>query len=94
MAQWEHKEATWYCPMIHVDGMIRSVNQISLIDGVLEEQRWTGRKMEEQNKFTQKSPSFPQWLDFHCLEGWEVFKISRDFNSKHQRTWCVFRRQV
>jgi len=33
------------------------------------------------------------WLDNHCEGGWEVIKISRNFNSQNQATWVVFRRK-
>ncbi len=38
---------------------------------------------------------FPTWLGHHSREGWEIFKISRDFRdgSQEKRTWCVFRRK-
>ena len=36
---------------------------------------------------------FINWLDWQCEEGWEVFKISRDFNGSGG-TWCIFRRLV
>ena len=35
--------------------------------------------------------NFIQWLDWQCEGGWEVFKISRDFNGS-SGTWCIFRR--
>ena len=41
--------------------------------------------------------NFPTWLGHHSKDGWEVFKISRDFksDSEHQKTtWCVFRRRI
>ena len=38
--------------------------------------------------------SFTEWLDWQCTDGWEVFKISRNFNSNMDDTWCVFRRLV
>ena len=38
--------------------------------------------------------SFTEWLDWQCTDGWEVFKISRNFNSNLNDTWCVFRRLV
>ena len=39
---------------------------------------------------------FPTWLGHHSREGWEIFKISRDFRggSQEKRTWCVFRRKI
>ena len=39
---------------------------------------------------------FPTWLGHHSREGWEIFKISRDFRdgSQAKRTWCVFRRKI
>ena len=39
--------------------------------------------------------SFTEWLDWQCTDGWEVIKISRDFNSGNlEDTWCVFRRAM
>ncbi len=38
--------------------------------------------------------SFTDWLDLQCSNGWEVLKISRDFQSAHSHTWVVFRKQV
>jgi len=38
-----------------------------------------------------QGPLFPEWLDERCKGGWEVFKISRDFNGP-SGTWCIFRR--
>ena len=40
---------------------------------------------------------FPTWLGHHSREGWEIFKISRDFRDGsrgHQITWCIFRRMI
>ena len=37
---------------------------------------------------------FPTWLGHHSREGWEIFKISRVFNSSNANTWCIFRREV
>ena len=40
---------------------------------------------------------FPTWLGHHSREGWEVFKISRDFRDgirQRQITWCIFRRMI
>lgn len=39
-------------------------------------------------------PDFTTWLGHHSKEGWEIFKISREFNSPEQNTWCVFRRKI
>ena len=96
MAQWEHKEAVWHSSIQYGFDEKTSISQIMLIDGVLVEESWGFRNQdfESRQKYLEKALSFPQWLDYQCLEGWEVFKISRDFNSDGQRTWCVFRRLV
>ena len=39
-------------------------------------------------------PDFTTWLGHHSKEGWEIFKISREFNSSNQNIWCVFRRKI
>ena len=69
MAEWEHKERTWFTNHAYDD-----------IDG---------------NRLYHQNPpiTFPMWLDEQCAGGWEVFKISRDFNHG-TRTWCIFRRLV
>ena len=35
---------------------------------------------------------FEKWLDMQCVGGWEVIKISRDFNHP-KSTWCIFRKK-
>ena len=37
---------------------------------------------------------FAGWLDGQCKGGWEVLKISRDYNCILKSTWVVFRKQV
>ena len=38
--------------------------------------------------------NFPEWLDWQCEEGWEIFKISRNFNEQARvGTWCIFRKR-
>jgi hypothetical protein len=39
-------------------------------------------------------PDFTTWLGHHSKEGWEIFKISRIFNSSNEDTWCIFRRKI
>ena len=37
--------------------------------------------------------NFPEWLDWQCEGGWEIFKISRNFNAgSGGDTWCIFRK--
>jgi hypothetical protein len=38
--------------------------------------------------------NFTEWLDERCTDGWEVLKISRDFQNPKHVTWVVFRKQV
>ena len=96
MAQWEHKEATWHSAISHGNDGYSEVTQINLVEGEIKTQSWNSSQQKQitGREFRAKGVSFTQWLDFHCSEGWEVFKISRDFNSEHQYTWCVFRRLV
>ena len=51
---------------------------------------------DPSGRLTRHDPglSFANWLDLQCKGGWEVFKISRDFNNDYDETWCVFRRLV
>ena len=54
-----------------------------------------GKELENRNAGRFGSiRSFTEWLDWQCTDGWEVFKISRNFISDHSDTWCVFRRLV
>ena len=32
------------------------------------------------------------FLDQHCVEGWELFKISKDFRGSGD-SWCIFRKK-
>ena len=55
--------------------------------------RKEGRK--QINQFNRETEmDFPTWLGHHSREGWEIFKISRGFNSSNANTWCIFRREV
>jgi len=38
--------------------------------------------------------NFTEWLNEQCEDGWEVLKISREFQSSTHHTWVVFRKQV
>jgi hypothetical protein len=50
--------------------------------------------LHKENYWYNDRGPFPQWLDKECEDGWEVLKISRDFNSEGQGTWVVFRKEV
>jgi hypothetical protein len=43
-------------------------------------------------KYDRGIRKFTEWLNWHCEGGWEVFKISRDFNGD-SGTWCIFRKK-
>ena len=47
----------------------------------------------EEEAWKKEGITFVEFLDLHCKGGWEVFKISRDFNG-NSGTWCIFRRLV
>jgi hypothetical protein len=64
-------------------------------DGAIEVVEKHNRKMaQEEQTWKDKAISFVEFLDLHCRGGWEVFKISRNFNSANEDTWCIFRRLV
>jgi len=95
MGQWMHKDAGWHGVIWNDDTMMA----IMLVEGVPKSERWNYLQAQlengmDQHQFQAKALSFTQWLDYHCQDGWEVFKISRDFNSRGNNTWCVFRRLV
>ena len=65
------------------------------------ERNWNYRQQEnlsgqriETYSWPSQHKKFPEWLDWQCEGGWEVFKISRNFNTNEDDTWCVFRRLV
>jgi hypothetical protein len=62
-----------------------SKNEYSVLNGDSMQNRDNGR--------FSRSRSFTEWLDWQCEGGWEVFKISRNFNAGSGRdTWCIFRK--
>ena len=78
MVEWIHKESKW-C----LDGEWRQMNSGLIF--------YPNKKHVDGNSHGQ---TFIQWLDSECEDGWEVLKISRDFNSEGQGTWVVFRKEV
>ncbi|MBK54975.1 MAG: hypothetical protein CMB51_03520 [Euryarchaeota archaeon] len=41
--------------------------------------------------------TFEEWLDYHCQEGWSLFKVSRELPenfTQPSQAWCIFRREV
>ncbi len=51
------------------------------------------KSLIEEEAWKNECITFVEFLDLHCKGGWEVFKISRDFNN-NSGTWCIFRRLV
>ena len=84
MAGWEHKERNW--SKLNQDDI--SGERIKVHEMVFSHEDDPGHA-----KSNSKYKSFTEWLDWQCEEGWEVFKISRDF-SRNAGTWCIFRRLV
>ena len=83
MAEWKHKDRHWinesrYQESIFTEKLERESNYMS---------------RDSVGHFSFIVRDFSTWLDYQCEEGWEVFKISRDFNGR-DGTWCIFRRLV
>ncbi len=55
------------------------------------EATWTMTSWVEKEGKSERI-SFAEWLDLQCEDGWEVLKISRDFNDHQYKTWVVFRK--
>ena len=85
MAEWEHKERNW--SLRTQDDA--SGKPVSAVDGIRQKGN-PSIKYERNSNYIE----FADWLDMQCKGGWEVFKISRDYNSGLRRTWCIFRRLV
>jgi hypothetical protein len=62
-----------------------STNEYSVLNG--------DRMANHDNGRFSRWRSFTEWLDWQCEGGWEVFKISRDYNSHVNSTWCIFRKK-
>ena len=86
MAGWEHKERIW--STLNQDDI--SGEPVKVHDWVYSQAPDDPGRAQSNSKYK----SFTEWLDWQCEEGWEVFKISRYFNSHDARTWCIFRRLV
>ena len=85
--EWKHKEDSWREPKAcqsgtHTGWIVR--------DGIPSYEHMDPWDWEKNDVHL----SFPEWLDLLCNDGWEVLKISRDFNSSLAETWVVFRKQV
>ena len=52
------------------------------------------KQAEAEREWKSRAITFVEFLDLQCTGGWEVFKVSRNFNSPMQETWCIFRRLV
>lgn len=104
MAEWKHKESTWHPK--HTDRRSSKTTVWTLNSkGSPERVSFTHymvstdpkEKAKAEQYLKSEIKTFSQWLDAHCEGGWEVIKISRDFNPDKydfNRTWCVFRKQV
>ena len=50
---------------------------------------------KQVDEFNSKSMmDFTTWLGHHSREGWEIFKISREFRNAGKGTWCIFKRKM
>ena len=82
MADWKHKEAIW----VNQSYPDRYPNQRK--DGDPSKQ-----PKEKGIRWISVDGPFHEWLNKQCKGGWEVVKIARDFSTRAQSTWCVFRRK-
>lgn len=81
MANWKHKERNWSSDS--------QDNQDGDPIRVGDYDQWDGYKKNSNFK------EFTDWLDWQCEDGWEVFKISRDYGEyANSATWCVFRKKL
>ncbi|MGB1955844.1 MAG: hypothetical protein ACPHUK_09620 [Candidatus Poseidoniaceae archaeon] len=81
MAEWKHKERNW--SNRNQDNQDGDQIRVADVDN------WgTAKKKSNFKEFT-------DWLDWQCEDGWEVFKISRNFGYEaNSETWCVFRKKL
>ena len=86
MADWIHKEGHWQCDVHSKDSSYTDLN------GVHDSRSAAYHRTMIDGTFIERS--FIEWLNWHCEGGWEVFKISRDFQDGNGRTWCIFRKKT
>ena len=89
---WEHKEEYWQKKF--TQSYDRYEGPHSHWGWVVSDGLPGIEKMEPEEWAENGDIEFPDWLDLHCVGGWEVLKISRNFNDQHLRTWVVFRKQA
>jgi hypothetical protein len=59
-----------------------------------QQENLSGQRIDTESQFHRgHHKKFPEWLDWQCEGGWEVFKISRDYNCQLDSTWCIFRKK-
>lgn len=81
MAEWKHKERNW--SNRYQDNQDGDQIRVADVDN------WNNTKKKSNFK------EFTDWLDWQCEDGWEVFKISRNFGYEaYSETWCVFRKKL
>ena len=76
MAEWEHKEEEWYEYEEYFESP--AYNGWVIRDGTL--------KSVECPEEDEDVYDFTGWLNYHCDGGWEVLKISRNFQSPVSQT--------
>ena len=82
MAEWQHKERNW--SFMTQDNQKGESISVSKFNG-------PGIANTKKPEFK----DFTDWLDWQCEDGWEVFKISRNFGHEaNSSTWCVFRKKI
>ena len=103
MAEWEHKERFWFEYDKFADYKLGNIkynvgsleNSNDTINALM--QTFSLSKMHAKrvahNSLTREAYEFEDWLNYQCEHGWEVFKISRDFNGGNG-TWCIFRKKT
>ena len=79
MAEWKHKDRHW-------------INESRYQESIFTMKFERNGNYLDATSFGIIQRDFSTWLDYQCEEGWEVFKISRDFNGD-SGTWCIFRKK-
>jgi len=108
MADWIHKEVTYSPHVERQSHGIKYFTGYEIINNlpVLTKKILTKppTTVKEKKKWEKEAREIAEWwltgarltlvgfLNLHCAEGWELFKISKDFRGSGN-SWCIFRKK-
>ena len=100
MADWIHKEENYIPAYQSVfsegNGIGKTYCRYEIINNlpVLIKKEIPGQHLKKDQKWWEARPNLTlvEFLDLHCVGGWELFKISKEFRGSGH-SWCIFRKK-